>query len=166
MKDIRIALFKGSGLISKAIQWQTRSEYSHVGIVVIDTNNALKPILYEAYHVGGVRSDRNIYKIIANGEKINLFKLETPIIEKRVENIENFLKSKVGNKYDFVSVMRFVSRRKAKDNDNYFCSELVVDALRAGEVNILNGDSSRFSPRDVSISPRIVPVEGSSFFGL
>ena len=152
MKKLRIVLFKGNSFIAKLIHWQTRSEYTHVGIVIYDSDYPGEHKLYEAYHIGGVRSDRNYYTLLDETEAYII----PGLVGDTVDMVESFLKSKVGLKYDFLSVARFVSRREAPRNDRYFCSELVVDALSSAQVYILRGPAAKFSPRDISISPMLI----------
>ena len=53
MASVKIALVRGTGWMSRLIQWQTRSEYSHAALVVPDVGNGL--LVVEAWQKSGVR---------------------------------------------------------------------------------------------------------------
>jgi uncharacterized protein YycO len=136
---IRLVFFKSKGFISKAIQWQTRSPYSHVAI-------QLDNVMYESYHVGGVRKDR---KPEAGCE---IYELTCAVNE---DAVRGFLESKLGMKYDFIMVARFLTRRSATENNKWFCSELVMAAIEAAGVKLLNAEPHNVSPRDLFMTPYI-----------
>lgn len=142
---MKIVLFKGSGFISRAIQLQTRSSYSHVGILA---NN----LLYEAWHVGGVRNDR---KLEGN---YDLYEFKEPLACVDQLQVIDWLEDKIGMPYDFLMVARFLSRRAATKNKKYFCSELVMDAFNTAGIYLLNAQSHYVSPRDIGMSPLLVRV--------
>ena len=65
-----------------------------------------------------------------------------------------WLESQIGKRYDYRSVLRFVSRRPADENDAYFCSELVFRYFEEGGLRLLRGiEAHDVSPRDLSLSP-------------
>lgn len=146
---MRILAYRGVGIISKAIQFQTRSPYSHVAIEIAEHR------IYEAWHVGGVRQLR--YAIDGHDEstRIDIYRLD-PALDCDVDKVEMFLLQQTGKRYDFKSVARFLTRRKVRKDDRWFCSELVLAALQAGGVNLLHINHSEASPRDVSISPHLI----------
>jgi len=144
---MRILFFKGKGFISRVIQLQTRSQYSHVGIVVGNR-------FYESWHAGGVQADRSII-----GEDYDSFRVSHyKVNEDAIDNIKEFLQMKLGFKYDFISVARFVSRRPAKENNKYFCAELIMDAFKYAGIHLLHAESHNVSPRDLAMSPFLFKV--------
>jgi uncharacterized protein YycO len=139
---LTVALFKGKGFISKAIRLQTRSPYSHAGIIVGNT-------LYEAWHVGGVQKGR-----IATDPFVEF---ECPsLLDGDDVRIVTFLESVLGMPYDWIMVARFLTRRAARENERYFCSELVMDAFRHVGIDLLHAESHNVSPRDLALSPLLV----------
>jgi len=144
---MKVLLYKGTSWISKAIRLQTRSQYSHAAIQLDDGS------VIEAWQTGGVRQIPDAMTGHAPDTVIDVFLVNT---EYTPSVVEAFLTSQVGKDYDFTSVMRFVSRRQVRANDKWFCSELVVAAYRYAGVNLLNGNPSTLSPRDVSLSPLLV----------
>lgn len=146
---MKILLYRGKSFVSKAIQLQTRSAYSHVAIQLGDYE------IYEAWHVGGVRKLRYATEGHSDGTPIDIYRIDY-IPDGAVDKIRKFLQQQVGKKYDFKSVLRFITRRKVRADDRWFCSELVLAALEAGGIKLLNINYSEASPRDVSISPHLI----------
>lgn len=145
---MKILAFKGKSLISKAIQWQTRSDYSHVGIELSDGT------FYEAWHKGGVIVSKDYRALHTPGTPVDVYE---PLFRlgDREDDMREFLNKQVGKKYDFHSVARFLSRRESPENGKWFCSELVLVAAEIGGLHLLNIEPWRASPRDVTISPLI-----------
>ena len=145
---MKILLYKGKSLISKAIQFQTRSEYSHCALQLDDH------FIVEAWHVGGVRGIRYSGEGHASGTVVDVYGIH-PAAEYDADLVGTFIRKQLGKKYDFWSVGRFLSRRDAPANDKWFCSELVLAALAAGGLDLLHINHAEASPRDVSISPML-----------
>jgi len=147
---MRILAYKGTSFTSRLIRLQTRSEYSHVSVQLEDDT------VIEAWGRGGVRHLSGPLEAHKEGTHIDSFVVNASVDEERVLG---FLNSQLGKKYDFLSVMRFFTRRKSSADDRWFCSELVVEAYRQGGVDLLKRlPSSYASPRDVVISPLLVSV--------
>ncbi len=138
---MKVLAYQGRGWVSKSIQWQTRSPWSHVGIL-LDNNRVV-----EAWHRGGVCLHDHIGSVHSPGTKVSVFSIEQEFNEAQVED---WLLEQIGKDYDFRSVARFVSRRTAPANDRWFCSELVHAALPFLLERI---KSARVSPRDIVMSP-------------
>jgi len=124
-----IAAYKGKSWISKAIQWQTRGEYSHVAV------QTRKGII-EAWHSPSkVRVIRDWGDGHSKGTEVDLFIVYCSPMQEQI--ITEFLLGEVGKKYDFVGVLRFMSRRNKNNPDRWFCSELVFAAFAAAGVDLL-----------------------------
>lgn len=136
--SVYIVLFKSRGFISRLIQFQTRSPYSHVGVMVRGT-------LYEAYHKGGVQKRRVIPL-----DEVELYGLALEVDE---DELLQWLESKIGLGYDWVSVFRFLTRRPADYNSRYYCAEFVLDAFKAQGLTLLRAESHNVSPRDCAMIP-------------
>lgn len=150
---IRVALFRGKSLISRAIQWQTRSPYSHAAFLLPDGR------VLEAWHQGGVRcvapNDGH-----EKGTIIELYTVEG-LNPARSDLALRFAMAQVGKEYDFSSVFRFVSRRQERRAaaGKWFCSELVFAALQKGGVNVLDRIQPwAVSPGMLACSPRLLPA--------
>lgn len=147
---MKILQYRGVSIISKGIQLQTRSPYSHSAIMLDDGS------VIEAWHKGGVRHLRDPFEGHDDKTVIDVYEIQADFNE----NVTMaFLRGQLGKKYDFRSVIRFLTRLRSRDNDKWFCSELVVEALRAGGLTLLRGHSSMFSPRDVAMSPYLFKTE-------
>lgn len=135
-RGLRVLLFHGRGLISALIRWQTRSEYSHAAIMLDDGS------IIEAWQGAGVRKLPGLKR---GTEGIDAFELTQPCNHLAVlEFLDTVLVDNHG--YDYLGVFRFVTRRRAKQNKKWFCSELVFAAIQAGGLNLFE----RTEPWEVS----------------
>lgn len=151
---MRLVFYKGKGLISSLIRWQTRGQYSHVGVQMPDGS------VIEAWHVGGVRWNAGLGTAHDEGTEVDVFLVEH-LTKVETMRVLDFLKSKLGRGYDFRSVARFLSRRNEsnEDRDRWFCSELVAAAFASAGVRLLSAPPARISPEVLSWSPRLVKFE-------
>lgn len=141
---VRVALFRGKGIISALIRWQTWSKYSHAAIVMPDG------YIVEAWHTGpGVRR-----KLPSSTDGVDIFNIQG-LTEDQSAIAEKFALDQIGTKYDYFGVFRFLNRRKVGDNGRWFCSELVYAALKNAGVHLLSPDTepSRVSPGLLGRSP-------------
>lgn len=156
MRNGDILLFRGRGLMSKIIQWGTRSPYSHVAICV----NADMNLLIEAQ--GCVRA-QDIRKIT----NYDVFRVKKRYTYK-LDKVISFLVSKLNEKYDyagviFLGIMKLFRLKKMankwqKDRD-YFCSELAYKAFKNGDLQIVDKeDAGVVSPADIANSDVICKI--------
>jgi len=141
---MRILAYKGISPISKAIRWQTRSEFSHIAVELDDGS------VVEAWHKGGVQHARNFRENHTAGTRVSAYNIAWKFNEPAAVE---WLLEQTGKKYDFSSVFRFMTRRDAPANDKWFCSELAETAMLKGGLRLLNGNPSHHSPRDTVMSP-------------
>lgn len=142
---MRILAYKGTSLVSRLIRFQTRSVYSHVGLLLYDDS------VIEAWGKGVVHVPdfRHLHK---PGTHVDVYDIWTlRLYEPGLA--EEFAKKQVGKAYDFRMVFRFLSHMPAAQNDKWFCSELAEAAIEAGGVPLLNGPAHMHSPRDICMSP-------------
>jgi uncharacterized protein YycO len=132
---IEVRLYRGRGLISRLIRWQTRGRYDHASIVV-------DGVLYEALQGRGVVQSRAVLDCRRHD------RFHTWVDEERLAELQNFLTAQVGKPYDWTMVLRFISRRQEsrKSKGKWFCSELVFAALNKGGCNLFK----RTEPWEVS----------------
>lgn len=141
-EQYRILLFRGRGVISTLIRWQTRSGYSHAALLLPDGQ------ILESWQGAGVRM-----RTLADWSNVDCFGVEGVTTEQWRQAVE-FAKAQIGAGYDYVSVMRFISRRNAPENGRWFCSELVFAALLFAGVKLLaRVEAAEVSPAMVSLSP-------------
>lgn len=123
-------------LPSKLIRWFTRSKWSHAAIQLSDG------IVYEAWK-GRVRKQRSFREDHTPGTKVDFFEIE--IVGQKACLV--YLEKARGQRYDWMSIIRFVTRAGSLDNPEIcICSELVFSALMAGGVCPL----ARILPHHVS----------------
>jgi uncharacterized protein YycO len=142
----RVLLFRGRGIVSGLIRWQTRGQYSHAAMLLPDGR------VLESWEGAGVRITE-----LRDWAGVDVY--EVPWMTAAQWQTAIALATKhVGKKYDWWSVIRFVSRRKMPANDRWFCSELVFHALQAAGVNLLERiDPAEVSPGMLALSPLLVP---------
>lgn len=141
-----IALCRGKGIISALIRWQTWSRYSHVAAVLPDGS------VIEAWPGKGVHR-RPFWSDITG---IEFFKIVDPRYSP--ERAQEFLHEQIGQGYDYLGVLRFLSRRR-KSNDKWFCSELIFRAASAGGALLLRRIAPpQVSPGIFSLSPGLHPT--------
>ena len=142
---MKILAYRGVSWISKVIRWQTRSKYSHIAIELKDSS------VIEAWHIGGVRRNPTFRTVHSPKTKVDVFEIAGKYDE---EKVLDFLKMQIGHKYDFRSIVRFITRKSSHVSPNWFCSELANEAFREGGLDLLSRiSSSHLSPRDIAISP-------------
>lgn len=90
------------------------------------------------------------------GEIITTY--EVPTTDRQAEEIEHFLLSQVGKKYDYVSLVRFITRKPIAHwsplKCKWYCSELAFEAFRtAGIVLLQNIKAWAVSPEILGLAP-------------
>lgn len=141
---VRIALFRGRGLMSALIRWQTWSDYSHAAIVLPDGS------IIEAWQGLGAGVRR---KWIEDWEGIDVFDVDW-LSEKTSKDVESFARTQIGKRYDYLGVLRFLNRRQIVSNGKWFCSELVFAAFYLSNIDLLaRTEPCRVSPGLLARSP-------------
>jgi uncharacterized protein YycO len=144
-----VLLFKGRGLISTAIRWQSRSIYSHAALLMRDGR------IVESWQGAGVRT-----KTLTDWSDIDVFDVAM-LTDLEWDLAIDYALDLVGRGYDYKAVLRFVSRRPAADNDRWFCSELVFAAIESAGLPLLARTSAAaVSPGMLALSPYLTQREG------
>lgn len=139
----RLLLFHGKGIISALVRFQTRGAYSHAALLLPDGETII-----EAWQGAGVRKRK-----VTNWEGIDKFKINARV---DWDVAIAFAEKQIGKPYDYVSVLRFVSRRRGKDDSKWFCSEICFESILAGGCALLRTDEPwRISPWHLALSPLI-----------
>lgn len=139
---MRILLFRGKGLISRLIRWQTRGGYSHAAILFADG------VLVESMQFVGVRA--RTYDPAEGADEFEI----SDITASQIARVREFLTEHLGCGYDYWAIIRFIDRARMPDNDRWFCSELVFAALRlAGISLLLRIEDWAVSPGMLAVSP-------------
>lgn len=148
---MKILAYRGKSWISKMIRWQTRSKYSHIAIELNDGS------VIEAWHIGGVAHNKSFRTVHTKGTPVDVFSINKPFDEIEAEA---FLLEQIGKKYDFGSIARFMSRRDEPHDDKWFCSELSLDGIAKGGLNLLERiPFSHVSPGQEITSPFLGLIE-------
>ena len=144
---LQIALHRGTGLISRLIQWQQRGEWSHASVIL------RSGAVIESREFIGVRQLPKL--VAAKGELIHVFNVECT--DEQADKIEAFLKAQIGKKYDYPMVFGFVSRSDTEgtaSDGKWFCSEVAFAGFQAGGINLLARiEPFKVSPPHLSYSP-------------
>lgn len=141
----RVLLFRGRGVISTLIRWQTRSIYSHAALLLPNGQ------ILEAWQGAGVR-----VRSLSDWAGVDCFRVQGMTGEQWGQAL-GFARRQIGAGYDYISVARFVSRRNAPDNGRWFCSELVAAALQVAGVPLLaRVEPAEISPAMLSWSPLLI----------
>lgn len=144
----KLLLFHGRGLISATIRWQTRSSFSHAALLCPDGHTII-----EAWQGAGVRE-----KEIDDWDGVSAFNV-TGMMPEHWAGALAFARAQVGKGYDYLGVLRFVSRGIRDDGQRWFCSELVFAALESVGVRLLHRIEARaVSPGLIAISPLLIPA--------
>ena len=137
-----VLLFRGRGLISRLIRWQTRSCYSHAALR-LPTGQII-----EAWPGKGVH-----LTTLADYTGVDVFTVPSAA-RHQWEWAISYARGQVGRGYDYWGVLRFISRDNLPDSERWFCSELVFAALHQAGVHLLKRVPSwAVTPRDLSLSP-------------
>ncbi len=146
MSSIKILQFQGVSLISRLIRFQTRSKYSHTALLTSDDT------VIEAWHKGGVQEVPSISTLHTAGTVVDVYDFTWKVDS---ESIEEFARRQVGCKYDFLAILRFLSRRPYAENNKWFCSELIAAACERSGSSIIRLPASQVSPRDIASSAKL-----------
>ncbi len=145
----RILLFRGRGIISRVIRFRTRSEYSHVAILTPGL------MIIEAWQRAGVRT--RTLASLGDTDRIEAFSVPSMTLE-QWKDCHEWMLGKVGLKYDYGNVLRFLLRTEPRADERWFCSELVFAGLVHSGTELLRSLASLVSPHDISLSPLIEPT--------
>lgn len=151
MPQITVALFRGPGLVSRLIRWQTRSAYSHAAMILPSG------AVIESREGKGVRQLPKLAP--QNGEVVDLFSVE--VTDSQLEDIAWFLNAQLGKAYDWTMVARFLTRRQESrgSTGKWFCSELVYAAFQQSGVDLLRATEPwEVSPGLLARSPLLNPA--------
>ena len=147
MRRIRVLCYHGHGLIGTAIRWQTRSEYSHVafllGAMVIESD-APQGVLERPYDERDSSAD--VYYL--------------DVTQQDYDRLYRWLQGKLGLRYDWLAILRFVSRRNHRGGQHrYFCSELVAEGFELLGQPLQRAEPWKISPALVAMSVVLTPEQ-------
>jgi len=146
---MKIALYKGTGWLSKAILFMSRGGYSHAAMVL---NNGS---IIEAFAPGGVRTRTGVGDGIYANTYVDVFDVNTSVEQDII--IQEFLEKQIGKGYDYLAILGFVFHTTHEGRIQYgrwICSELVFAAFQKAGINLLERvECWKVSPTILSYSP-------------
>lgn len=144
---ITIAFFNGSGLASKAIEWFSAGELSHVAAVMPDGNYLDARMDAEGAMAPGVQVR---LLSVEGAEEAVRYAIEASADEEA--KFWEFLRAQIGKPYDTTGILAFVAGRDWHATDSWFCSELQAAALEyAGVVNPLYSPANKITPAALAL---------------
>ena len=148
---MKIAFFRPSSYLDKAITFFTRGKYSHVCIILNDGS------VIEARPFYGVRYLKSIYDGMNKKDVVDIYEVDTT--EEQDKIITDFLYNQIGKGYDYWSVFGFVIYTKKESRESrgkWFCSELVFSAFYKATIHLFERiEAWMISPSFLSYSTDI-----------
>jgi hypothetical protein len=151
-----VLLFRGRGLVSQLIRLVTRSPYSRVGLVFLFEGRVF---CIEAVGVG-VRLILMSELMRRYHGGIDYFEMRDAAPEQRQGAI-SFCFAQLDTLYDRAGISRFVIaivfNRKpvVREDQQWFCPELVAAAYRAQGFSLAPESAAYTSPADLAVSPEL-----------
>lgn len=165
---IFVALYRGTAPISRAIEWFTRSAYSHAEFWFMPGNEVLRAagvpehgciISAERHGVVMQNIPIGIWENTSSGRlAIDLLEWDNPLLNKQEVEIWNAAKSMVGWKYDYSDILFSFPLHKRQEfkakRRKVFCSEVVLES-----VDQANRNGAKIQPILVRYRPWKEPPE-------
>lgn len=141
-----IALYRGKSIMSRLIRWFSWSPYSHAAWICRDGS------VIEAWTEGGVRRVASLSEAHEPGTRVDIFAIE--LTDEQHASVEKFLAEQLGQKYDWLGILGFLTRKRMESHDAWFCSELIAAALnQAGVWPLLRIPACKVPPCLLMLSP-------------
>lgn len=154
---ITLAFFNGSGVASKAIEWFSAGELSHVAAVMADGNYLDSRMDREGAMGTGVQV--RLLSVEGAAEAVR-YSIEASADEE--EKFWDFLRAQIGKPYDVTGIVAFVAGRDWHEQDSWFCSELQAAALEAaGVVNPLYSPANKITPAALALVCSAIGVKAA-----
>jgi hypothetical protein len=147
---IGVALYRGVSPLSRLIRWQTCSVYSHAALIDLGTNQ-----VWEAWARVGVQGPHGAGDYHTPGTQVDVFKIVPDLTPTEETRLRRYAEQQMGRGYDYLGVLRFISRRSTHDpRAKLFCSEYVDQAFyQAGRPLLFRVNSDRVAPGHLAWSP-------------
>jgi len=149
-----IALYRGLSPISRAIQFATRSPYSHAAMTDAETGET-----FEAWHnPGKFRAIPTPLTMHDPRTEVEFYAVDgmTPAIAAKIRAVCRAWAAQ-GIRYDYWQIVRFLTRSQRGggpvEANRLFCSEAVVLAFRYAGLPCINSPASRTAPHHLLWSP-------------
>lgn len=123
MTSLEVSLAQGTGLISKTIDWFSAGRVSHADLVMPNHT------LLGARSDGGVKERPGDY--LGN---IKRWVFSKEVSREQAFEVYKFAYQQLDKGYDHLAIFAFAINRNWREEDRWFCSELVAAALEKGKV--------------------------------
>jgi uncharacterized protein YycO len=153
---MQLNLHHAPGVIAAVILWQTRGRWSHASCTLRDGR------VIESREFVGVRTLLELQP--GKGEHIDIY--DVPMTDAQETAMEKFLQNQLGKGYDYLSILRFITRKPVPhwDKKRWFCSELQFEAFKLSGVSLLDRiEAWAVSPELLGISP--LPTYRQTIYG-
>lgn len=156
-----IQLHQGTSLIARCIKWQTRSKFSHASVLAVTPLWTADIVLESVEGIGVREVPASHYKAQRADGTIAVYRV-LDISPEQERQVIAFMRRELGKNYDWAAVLKFISRRRHRPDDRWFCSELVFEAFKSAGVALLhNIEGYQVSPGSLGMSSRLYPVVGT-----
>jgi len=123
MTRLEVSLAQGTGLISKGISWFSAGRLSHADLVMPNHT------LLGARTDGGVQARPGNYL-----GTTTRWVFSKEVSGEQAFEVYRYAYKQINKKYDHLAILAFVTNRDWREDDCWFCSELVAACLEVGGV--------------------------------
>ena len=122
---MHLVLYPGRGIIGALIRWQTRGRYGHAATCYDGT-------IYESQYPNGVKCR------VFDPAKDKACGVAWYRVDCDEDKAHRFARRQIGKRYDYGSVLRFITRRQAtqESRGRWFCSEYAFAQVQKGGVSL------------------------------
>lgn len=147
---IRLRFVTEDDLVSAMIRRHTWCDYSHVEFVLDDGTTL------------GARFNGGVAIRPADYAKFTkMIEFVVPVTVEQKFQILSFAQAQIGKEYDCEAIAGLVFHRDWRNDDKWFCSELVAAAFeQAAPLLNVRESVNRIAPRDLLLSLRLRPLNG------
>ncbi len=128
---MKFIVFRSNSFISKVIRWQTRGNWSHVACLFSDG------VVIESREFKGVRKLNSLAEAQSVGDTVQVLTLSCK--PEQEEKMRRFAESQLGRPYDYLGILRFLTRTPDTDqylNRDWFCSGFAFEVAKMGGIEL------------------------------
>ena len=136
MKTIKLRFISSRSLVGKIIRWITWSDWNHVDLILDDTT---------AFGASGKLGKVTRYSRNPDSH-CHIAIVSIPVSDKKYDIFMEEVLSKEGALYDHKGIHGFLVRLNIHEDDKWFCSELLIDAMYKAEIIYFTEHAHKWSP--------------------
>lgn len=148
-----IVAYKGTSLISRLIRMFTKSEYSHVSLMLDD------------YHCleSNYKTPTSLQHFQYKKGSYDVFVLNEELSDEQKHHISKFIIGRINLKYDWIYIIsRFfniiLGTKLYSDPKRYNCDELIVEAFSSIGIDLIN-EGVKLSPESITNSSKLTRIK-------